>query len=88
MLQTFTPLLVSSRSVILFSGEVEDEDEAPILKWKNEDDLSEASVDTACSLASDNAGTVNHTTELNVFGKFWIQGEMFVVDVFITLLRC
>ena len=43
-------------------------------------------VNTVSCMASNSAGTANHTAELLVFGKFWIQGEMFVVDVFIILL--
>ena len=42
-------------------------------------------VNTVCCMASNSAGTANHTAELIVFGKFWIQEEMFVVDVFTTL---
>ncbi|XP_030216301.1 hemicentin-2-like isoform X1 [Gadus morhua] len=43
-------------------------------------------VNTVCCMASNSAGTANHTAELLVFGKFWIQGEMLVVYVFIALL--
>ena len=44
---------------------------------------------TVGCLASNSAGSANHSTELIVFGKFWIQGEIIVVYVFIKLLlRC
>ncbi|CAL8365910.1 unnamed protein product [Arctogadus glacialis] len=43
-------------------------------------------MNTVCCMASNSAGTANHSAELLVFGKSWIQGEMFVVDVFIALL--
>ena len=46
-------------------------------------------VNTVCCLASNSAGSANHSTELTVFGKFWIQGDMFVVDLLMKLLlRC
>ena len=39
-----------------------------------------------CCMATNSAGTENRIAELLVFGKIWIQGEMLVVDVIITLL--
>ena len=42
-------------------------------------------VNTVCCMASNSAGTANHSAELLVFGKSWIQGETFV-DVFILFL--
>ena len=43
-------------------------------------------VNTVCCMATNSAGTANHTAELLVFGKIWIQGEMFVVPVFIIII--